>query len=59
MLAEGMRDHGIPPETAIADFKALWPHGPIVEMPDAGHFCQEDVPDRLIALIQQFIQMTG
>jgi len=58
MLAEGMKDHAIPPETAIADFKTLWPDGPVVELPNAGHFCQEDEPDTLVALIQQFLQST-
>ncbi len=58
MLAEGMKDHAIPPETAIADFKALWPDGRVVELPNAGHFCQEDEPDTLVALIQQFFQTT-
>jgi cis-3-alkyl-4-acyloxetan-2-one decarboxylase len=58
MLAEGMRDQAIPPETAIADFRALWPDGPVVELPNAGHFCQEDAPETLVALIQQFLQMT-
>jgi cis-3-alkyl-4-acyloxetan-2-one decarboxylase len=58
MLAEGMRDHAIPPAFAIADFTALWPDGSVVELPNAGHFCQEDVPDTLVALIQQFIQLT-
>lgn len=58
MLAEGMRDHAIPPAFAIADFKGLWPDGPVVELPNAGHFCQEDVPETLVALIQQFVQMT-
>jgi haloalkane dehalogenase len=58
MLAEGMKDHAIPPETAIADFKALWPDGPVVELPNAGHFCQEDDPDTLVALIQQFLQVS-
>jgi len=58
MLAEGMKDHAIPPETAIADFKALWPAGPVVELPNAGHFSQEDAPETLVALIQQFIQVT-
>lgn len=58
MLAEGMRDHAIPPERAIADFKILFPKGPIVELENAGHFCQEDMPETLVALIQQFIQMT-
>lgn len=58
MLAEGMRDHAIFPENAIADFRGLWPQGPLVELPNAGHFCQEDAPATLVALIQQFVQMT-
>jgi len=58
MLAEGMKDRAILPEVAIADFKALFPKGPVVELPRAGHFCQEDVPEILVPLIQQFIQMT-
>lgn len=58
MLAEGMKDKAIPPVRAIEDFKTLWPNGPVVEIEDAGHFCQEDVPEILVALIQQFMQMT-
>jgi cis-3-alkyl-4-acyloxetan-2-one decarboxylase len=58
MLAEGMKDHAILPERAIVDFTALWPEGPVVELPNAGHFCQEDAPQTLVALIQQFLQMT-
>lgn len=58
MLAEGMRDRAIPPQVAIADFKAIWPEGPIAELPNAGHFCQEDAPETLVALIHQFMQMT-
>jgi len=58
MLAEGMRDRAIPPERTITDFKTLFPNGPIVELENVGHFCQEDAPETLVALIQQFIQMT-
>lgn len=58
MLAEGMQDFGIDPAQAIADFKALWPGGPVVTLENAGHFCQEDAPETLVALIKQFIQMT-
>ncbi|MGH7800001.1 MAG: alpha/beta fold hydrolase [Thermodesulfobacteriota bacterium] len=58
MLAEGMRDRAIPPERAITDFNTLFPNGPIVELENVGHFCQEDAPETLVALIQQFIQMT-
>ena len=58
MLAEGMEDRAIPPARAIADFRALWPDGPVVELPGVGHFCQEDAPEVLVPLIQQFVQLT-
>ena len=58
MLAEGMCDHAIPPALAIADFEGLWPSRPIVRLPGVGHFCQEDAPQTLVALIEQFIQST-
>jgi pimeloyl-ACP methyl ester carboxylesterase len=31
----------------------------VVQLPGAGHFCQEDVPDTLVALIAQFMQTTA
>ncbi|MEM9513877.1 MAG: alpha/beta fold hydrolase [Actinomycetota bacterium] len=56
MLVEGLADHAIPPERAIADFAALWPDAPIVTLPGVGHFCQEDVPELLAATLDAFIQ---
>ena len=56
MLAEGMQDRGIWPENAIADFKAIWPDAPVTTFENAGHFIQEDVPQALVSLIDQFIQ---
>jgi pimeloyl-ACP methyl ester carboxylesterase len=58
MLAEGLRDRAILPEIAITHFKAAFPSGALVELPDAGHYCQEDEPATLIALIEQFVQLT-
>jgi cis-3-alkyl-4-acyloxetan-2-one decarboxylase len=58
MLAEGMADEAIPPELAIADFKALFPKGPVVRLAGVGHFCQEDAPETLVSLIQLFTQLT-
>jgi haloalkane dehalogenase len=58
MLAVGMKDKGIAPDAQIADFRGIWPGRPIVELPGAGHFSQEDVPDTIVALIQLFIQST-
>lgn len=57
MLAYGMKDKAIRPENAIADFKALYPDAPVTTFEHAGHFCQEDIPVPLSALIHQFIQM--
>ena len=58
MLAEGMRDRAVLPETALTHFRAAFPDGAIVELEDAGHYCQEDAPDILIVLIKQFLQLT-
>ncbi len=56
MLAVGLQDRAIRPENAIADFKGLFPGAPINTFPQAGHFCQEDIPEILVPLIHQFIQ---
>lgn len=56
ILLEGLEDQAIPPARAIADFTALWPDAPVVELPGVGHFCQEDAPEALVASIKQFLQ---
>lgn len=56
MLAEGLEDRAILPALAVANFRALWPHGPVVELPGVGHYCQEDAPQTLVALLRQFVQ---
>ena len=56
MLAEGMRDRAIPPALAIADFRALFPNGPVVKLREAGHFCQEDAAPEIVALLELFMQ---
>ncbi|MEC8157866.1 MAG: alpha/beta fold hydrolase [Pseudomonadota bacterium] len=57
MLAVGLRDRAIRPENQIADFKALFPSAPVNTFEEAGHFCQEDIPEILVPLIHQFIQL--
>jgi pimeloyl-ACP methyl ester carboxylesterase len=59
MLAEGMRDRAILPDVVLSHFRTAFPGGSIVELPAAGHFCQEDQPALLVALIEQFMQVTG
>ena len=56
MLAVGMKDRAIAPAVQVADFKGIWPDGPVVTLPNAGHFSQEDAPDVVIALLQLFVQ---
>lgn len=58
MMVEGMKDHAIAPQRAMENFRTLYPDGPIVTLPNAGHFCQEDAPEIIVPLIQQFLQMT-
>ena len=56
MLASGDLDFGIAPEQARTDFRNIFPTAPIVPLPGVGHFCQEDAPETLVALIQGFMQ---
>jgi pimeloyl-ACP methyl ester carboxylesterase len=56
MLVSGDMDYGIAQDHAISDFKGLFPDAPIVKTPGVGHFCQEDIPDKLVALIDAFMQ---
>lgn len=58
MLVEGMQDRALLPQYFIPIFQAGFPGAPVVELAHAGHFCQEDQPDTLIALLEQFLQWT-
>jgi len=57
MLAFGLKDNAFDREYAISDFKALFPDSPVSTFENAGHFCQEDIPEVLIPLIDQFIKV--
>ena len=56
ILAYGMKDNAIEPDYAIRDFKALFPNSQVIEMPNAGHYSQEDEPELLINLIKAFMK---
>ena len=51
-----MKDRAIEPDYAIRDFKSLFPDSNVVEMPNAGHYSQEDEPELLINLIKDFMK---
>jgi len=58
MLTVGMKDRAIAPDVQIVDFRGVWPDRPIVKLPEAGHFSQEDAPGTVVSLIQAFVQST-
>jgi cis-3-alkyl-4-acyloxetan-2-one decarboxylase len=58
MMIEGMQDHAIWPHVAIAGFRAFFPQGTVHELPGAGHFIQEDSPEIVVPLIEEFCLRT-
>jgi haloalkane dehalogenase len=58
MMIEGMQDHAIWPHVAIAGFRAFFPRGTVHEIPQAGHFVQEEVPEIIVPLIEEFCLRT-
>ncbi|HEX2943938.1 MAG TPA: alpha/beta fold hydrolase [Rhodopila sp.] len=57
LMIEGMLDRAIPPGLALADFEGLWPAAPVVQVPGAGHYIQEDAPEVVIPALQTFLAM--
>ena len=54
-LVYGMKDNAIDPDYAIKDFKSLFPGKKITLLKNAGHFSQEDEPEKIISLIRSFV----
>ena len=54
-----MQDKAIDPDYAIRDFRALFPQSKVTEIPNAGHYSQEDEPQILIDLIQKFMHVNS
>lgn len=59
MYVHGEEDRAVPTDFGVGTFRAVWPDGPVVTLPGVGHFLQEDAPEAVIALIEQFLQMTA
>lgn len=47
LLAWGMKDRAFSPQV-LATWRKRFPHAPVLELPDAGHYLQEDAPERLV-----------
>ena len=56
LLIQGEEDRTVPPAGASFMFRAIWPAAPIVTVPGASHYLQEDAPQTAIALIEHFVQ---
>ena len=54
-LVYGMKDMAIDPEYAIRDFNTLFPKQQVTKLINAGHFSQEDEPDKIISLLRSFV----
>ena len=58
MMIEGMGDRAIWPHVAIAGFRAFFPQGTVHQLATAGHFIQEDAPEIVVPLIEEFCLRT-
>lgn len=55
----GAEDVTVVPAIVESMLRVYWPNAPFIPIPGAGHFAQEDAPETLVALIEQFIKTTG
>ena len=56
MCVVGEEDRAMPQEWLKFRFRSFWPNGPLVSLPGVGHYLQEDAPETVAALVEQFIQ---
>jgi len=54
LLLRGLLDHGNPPEYEKEIHEAV-PGSQYTKLPDAGHFPPTETPDKVNALIEQFV----
>lgn len=57
VLVNGMQDRAVPPQLSIDMFREAFGDQAVIKLDGAGHFCQEDEPKTLVALLQLFIQL--
>ena len=59
MCVVGEEERTMPAELRAFGFRSLWPNGPVVMLPGVGHFLQEDAPEIVLSLVEQFIQINS
>lgn len=55
MSVLGEEDKTLPEIMAKGMFREIWPDAQFLTLPGVGHYAQEDAPDRLLAMIEQFV----
>lgn len=55
LLVWGMRDPVFPP-SLLEEWKERFPEAQVLELPEAGHFLQEDAPGRIIPRVREFLR---
>ena len=54
---QGFRQHYIDEvELVEAMLREIWPDAPSISLPNVGHYAQEDAPDSVVAMIEQFVR---
>lgn len=59
MCVVGEEERTMPAELRAFNFKSIWPNGPVVSLPGVSHMLQEDAPEIVAPLIEQFIQINN
>lgn len=54
MAVLGEKDRTVPEVMAKGLLREIWPDAPFITLPNVGHFAQEDAPETLVAMIEQF-----
>lgn len=54
LLMWGMRDPVFGPRI-LAQWRSRFPKAPVLELPEAGHFLQEDAPEAILARLRSFL----
>ena len=55
LIIWGMKDPAFRP-AMLAEWRGRFPDAPVLELPDAGHFVQEDAPERIVPRIKRFLE---
>lgn len=59
LMLWGMRDRFVPAAQLLPLWKKLWTNARYVEIDNAGHFMEEEVPERVAEEIERFLCKTG